>query len=131
LQASSVVSVRRDAGEAAEGFGGFSAVTTARTLERACAAAGLDGGGAELLRLGENAIYRLASVPVVVRIARRYLPDVRAEVAVARWLASADFPAVRLAGPADQPLVVDGRPVTFWKLIADREEFGTVAELDA
>jgi aminoglycoside phosphotransferase len=128
-QASSVVSVTRDGSESAESSGSFSAVTTARTLEQACAAAGLDGGGAELLRLGENAIYRLASVPVVVRIARGYLPDVRAEVAVARWLESAGFPAVRLAGPADQPLVVEGRPVTFWGLIAEREEFGTVAEL--
>jgi aminoglycoside phosphotransferase len=131
LQASSVVSVTCDGSEAAESFGSFSAADTAQTLARACAVAGLDGGGAELLRLGENAIYRLESVPVVVRIARGYLADTRAEVAVARWLESAGFPAVRLAGPADQPLVVDGRPVTFWELVAEREEFGTVAELGA
>ena len=60
-----------------------------------------------------------------------YLPDVRTEVAVARWLESAGLPAVRLTGPADQPLVIDRRPVTFWELISDRQEFGTVAELAA
>lgn len=114
-----------------EGRGALSATTTAETLARACAAAGLDPEGAELLRLGENAIYRLGAVPVVARIARTvdYLPDVRTEVAVARWLESAAFPAVRLAGPADQPLVVDGRVVTFWELVAERTEYGTVAEL--
>lgn len=109
----------------------FSAAGTARTLVLACEAAGLDGRDAVLLRLGENAIYRLPLVPVVARIARTvdYLRDVRAEVGVARWLESAGYPAVRLAGPADQPLVVDGRLVTFWELLSDREEYGTAAEL--
>ena len=81
-------------------MGSFSAQSTARTLAMACAEAGLDASGAELLRLGENAIYRLRAVPVVVRIARTvdYLPDVQTEVAVARWLESAGLPAVRLTG---------------------------------
>jgi aminoglycoside phosphotransferase (APT) family kinase protein len=93
----------------------------------------LDAGGAELLRLGENAIYRLRSVPLVARIARTadYLPDIETEVAAARWLESVAFPAVRLAGPAVQPLVVDGRVVTFWELVSERTEYGTVAELAA
>ena len=92
---------------------------------------GLDAGDAELLRLGENAIYRLHSAPLVARIARTvgYLPAVEAEVAVARWLESVEFPAVRLAGPAEQPVIADGRPVTFWELVAERTEYGTVAEL--
>lgn len=40
------------------------------------------------MRLGENAVYRLAADPVVVRTARTvdYLADVQTEVAVARWL---------------------------------------------
>jgi hypothetical protein len=111
--------------------GGFSAERARRTLDLACGAAGLDPGGAELLRLGENAVYRLRTVRLVARIARTldYLPDVEIEVAVARWLEAAGFPAVRLAGPADQPMVADGRVVTFWELLADRTEFGTVAEL--
>jgi Ser/Thr protein kinase RdoA (MazF antagonist) len=111
--------------------GEFSAESTKQALAEACGAAGLDSAGAELLRLGENAIYRLRSVPLVARIARTvdYLPDIVTEVAVARWLASADFPSVRLAGPDDQPVVADGRVVTFWELVSEREEYGTVREL--
>jgi aminoglycoside phosphotransferase (APT) family kinase protein len=93
--------------------------------------AGLDAQGAELLRIGENAIYRLHSAPLVARIARtiRYLPAIEAEVAVTRWLESVVFPAVRLAGPAEQPVVADGRPVTFWELVSERTDYATVAEL--
>jgi hypothetical protein len=110
---------------------GFSAAGTRRTLDAACAAAGLDAGGAELMRLGENAIFRLRSVPLVARIARTvdYLPDVETEVAAARWLESAGFPAVRLAGPAVQPVVADGRVVTFWELVSEGAEYGTAGEL--
>lgn len=70
----------------------FSTSTTRRTLDLACAKAGLDSADAELVRLGENAIYRLHHHPVVARIARTdaYLPDVQKEVAVARWLATVD-----------------------------------------
>jgi aminoglycoside phosphotransferase len=110
---------------------GFSADSTWRTLEVACSAVGLEAGGAELLRLGENAIYRLDSAPLVARIARTidYLPAITTEVVVARWLESVGFPVVRLAGPADQPVVADRRPVTFWELVSERTEYGTVAEL--
>ena len=67
----------------------------------------------------------------MARIARTvdYLPDIETEVAAARWLESVAFPAVRLAGPADQPVVADGRVVTFWELVSERTEYGTVAEL--
>jgi phosphotransferase family enzyme len=113
------------------GRDGFSAVSARRALEAACAAAGLDAGGAELLRLGENAVYRLASAPLVARVARTldYLPDVETEVAAARWLETMGFPVVRLRGPAVQPVVADGRVATFWELLNDRDEYGTVAEL--
>ena len=110
---------------------GFSAESAARALAVAGAETGLNVAGAELLRLGENAIYRLRSVPLVARIARtiEYLPDVETEVAAARWLESEQFPAVRLAGPAVQPVVADGRVVTFWELLGERTMFGTVGEL--
>lgn len=88
-------------------------------LRASCVAAGLDPGDAELLRLGENAIWRLASVPIVVRISRTadYLVRVRKELCVARWLAEAGAPAVRIDETVpDQPLVVDDHPVTFWVL---------------
>jgi hypothetical protein len=126
--------VTTDGGQAADGpgsRGGFTAEGTRGTLEAACAVSGLDARGAELLRVGENAIFRLRSVPLVARIARTvdYLPDVRTEVAAARWLEGAGFPAVRLAGPVDQPVIADGRVVTFWELVSDTTVWGTVGEL--
>jgi Ser/Thr protein kinase RdoA (MazF antagonist) len=109
----------------------FSANSARRALEVACASTGLDADGAELMRLGENAIYRLHGLPLVARVARTidYLPDVETEVAAARWLESERFPALRLAGPDVQPVVADGRPVTFWELLGEPPEFGTVREL--
>ncbi|WP_219417148.1 phosphotransferase enzyme family protein [Pseudonocardia nigra] len=99
-------------------FGRESAVDV---LQSACAAVGFDPDGAELLRLGENAIFRLDDSPVVVRIARG--PDYRAsaikEVNVARWLAEAGVDAAR-AWDVDQPIDVGGHPVTFWHYIAGR-----------
>jgi aminoglycoside phosphotransferase (APT) family kinase protein len=48
---------------------------------------------------------------------------------VARWLESAAFPAARLAGPADQPIVSAGRVVTLWAQVSESQSYGTVAEL--
>src|SRR5450755_498751 len=94
----------------------FTSAEALATLEEACLAVGLRHEGAELLRLGENAIFRLAHDPVVVRIARNLdvLADAEKEVAVARWLQDANLPATE---PADytQPIIARGRPVTFWK----------------
>ncbi len=95
---------------------GFSSTAVLPTLRDACARAGLASDGAELLRFGENAIYRLAAAPVVVRIARSadLLRRVERELCVARWLAAADVPAVGVWDEADQPIMVGGHPVTFW-----------------
>jgi Ser/Thr protein kinase RdoA (MazF antagonist) len=84
------------------------------------------------MRLGEHAMFRLRP-PVVVRIARTaaYEADARKEVAVARWLESLGFPAVR-ALDISQPLVIDGRVVTFWAAVTDDENaYGNTAELAA
>jgi Ser/Thr protein kinase RdoA (MazF antagonist) len=98
---------------------GFSSTAVLPTLEEACAQAGLSSDGAELLRLGENAIYQLAADPVVVRIARSAdrLPRVRRELCVARWLAASNVPAVRVIDEIDQPILVHDRPVTFWHTV--------------
>ncbi|EDY63386.1 conserved hypothetical protein [Streptomyces pristinaespiralis ATCC 25486] len=48
----------------------FTAEGVADVLREACEAASLDATGAELLRLGSDAVYRLASLPIIVRIAR-------------------------------------------------------------
>ncbi|MEU9455686.1 aminoglycoside phosphotransferase family protein [Streptomyces sp. NPDC048277] len=109
----------------------FTAEGLEPVLQEACATAGLDSRGAELLRLGSNAVYRLTSLPVIVRIARD--PAVRADmeraVGVARWLETQDFPAMRVPASTAQPLVIAGRVVTFWESVQEREEYGTVAEL--
>ncbi|HLI51202.1 MAG TPA: aminoglycoside phosphotransferase family protein [Thermomicrobiaceae bacterium] len=82
------------------------------------------------MRLGSNAVYHLAA-PVVVRISRHGVgaETARRSVAVARWLASADYPAVR-ALDVDQPIEVDGHAVTFWRSVSDDgDEYATIAEV--
>jgi Ser/Thr protein kinase RdoA (MazF antagonist) len=103
---------------------------TRSLLAQACAAAGLDPGGARLLRLGSNAVYRLAG-PVVARIARPGAGTETAQrtVAVARWLESAGYPAVRAIG-VDQPVMADGHAVTFWEAISDDgSQYATIAQV--
>ncbi|HVB43243.1 MAG TPA: aminoglycoside phosphotransferase family protein [Streptosporangiaceae bacterium] len=110
----------------------FTSAEALAALEEACLAAGLRHEGAELMRLGENAIFRLTHDRVVVRIARNLdvLDDAAKEVAVARWLRDADVPGTE---PADyaQPIIARGRPVTFWKLIDDSGTKATTADLGA
>lgn len=91
--------------------------------------AGLDADGARLLRLGSNAVYHLAT-PVVVRISRHNagLETACRSVAVARWLESADYPAVRVID-VDQPISIDGHTVTFWRSVSDEgDQYATVGE---
>lgn len=94
----------------------------ARTvLDTACAKAGYDSSDATVVRLGENAIFRL-SAGVIVRIARPgQLDAARREVAVARWMEQADIHAVQVTEPDDQPIDVDGRAVTFWRELPPHE----------
>jgi Ser/Thr protein kinase RdoA (MazF antagonist) len=99
-------------------------------LKQACSIAGLDADGARLLRLGSNAVYHLTT-PVVVRIARYDTDQESADrsVAVARWLASVDYPVVH-AIDVDQPITIDGHAVTFWQSVSDDgDEYATVAEV--
>ena len=99
-------------------------------LEQACATAGIDAGGARLLRVGSNAVYRLKA-PVIVRISRpgADASQVRRTVAVARWLESVSYPAVR-AVDVDQPVAVDGHLVTFWEAVSDDgDQYASTAEV--
>jgi aminoglycoside phosphotransferase (APT) family kinase protein len=109
----------------------FTAEGLEPVLQEACATAGLDSRGAEVLRLGSNAVYRLPSAPIVVRIARdpSLLDEMDRAVKVARWLEAQDFPANRVPTSVAQPLVVGGLVVTFWESVQDSEEFATVGEL--
>ncbi|MFF4757095.1 phosphotransferase enzyme family protein [Streptomyces sp. NPDC001292] len=112
---------------------GFTSAGATRVMVAACRISGLDDRGSELIRLGENALFRLASVPVVVRVARgrEWLTTARKEVAVSRWLADEGFPAARIVEDLEQPLVIDGHPVTFWHLIVEGDRKATYGELGA
>lgn len=100
-----------------------------RTLEQVCKRTGLSPAGAELIRIGENAVFRLQE-PVIVRIARtsRYADAAAKEVAVARWLESAGYPATR-ALAVEQPITVDGRVATVWESVSKREEYGDIHQV--
>lgn len=100
--------------------GDFSDEATRVTLEAACRQVGFNSAGAALMRIGENALYRLFDSTVVVRIARTmdYWGQARKEVSVSTWLADIDYPAARVADLVPQPIQANGHPVTFWKFIA-------------
>lgn len=106
----------------------FTVESTKVTLREACEAVGLDPTEAHLMRLGTNAVFRLESA-VVVRIARLdNLDEMIRTVAVARWLESVDYPAVR-ALALNQPVVIDGSAATFWRAISDGESYASVSEV--
>jgi Ser/Thr protein kinase RdoA (MazF antagonist) len=109
----------------------FSSSAALPILREACQQAGLGSDGAELLRIGENANFQLASAPLVVRISRSAdrLPRLTRELCVARWLATAKVPAVRVADEIEQPLVVGGHPVSFWHAVTGGEPTPTHIDL--
>lgn len=80
------------------------------------AEAGL-GRAAELLALGENAVFAVGDLVVKVGRGAELLDRARRELDVAVWLAEADVPAVRAAEP--EPRLVDGHPVTLWQRLPD------------
>jgi aminoglycoside phosphotransferase (APT) family kinase protein len=99
-------------------------------LDQACALVDLSSDDARLMRLGSNAVFHL-SAPIVARVARKGadVEEAFRTVAVARWLESVGYPAVR-AIDVDQPIILDGHAVTFWKSVSiDGEQYATVAEV--
>jgi aminoglycoside phosphotransferase (APT) family kinase protein len=95
--------------------------TSRAALDRAAAKAGLDTAGAAVIRLGENDLYRLPG-SVVARVARVGQDAAAAkEVQVARWLEDGGVPAVRVLREVEQPVVVEGRAVTFWHELPPHE----------
>lgn len=102
--------------------GHFSADRLTEILAGVCAVAGLDPAGATLLRCTANAVFRLASAPVVVRIGASTSLRHRVDkvVRVATWLAEHDVPAVRLASGVRQPVQFDGYLATVWEAVPDR-----------
>jgi aminoglycoside phosphotransferase (APT) family kinase protein len=99
-------------------------------LAQACEVTGLSADGARLLRLGSNAVYRLtARVVARVAYADSDAEEAQRTVNVARWLESAEYPAVR-AVDLDQPVNIDGHPVTFWTALSDTgDEYATIDQV--
>lgn len=108
----------------------FTTESAWQALRHACAAVELDPDGAQLIRIGSNAVFRLA-FPVVVRIApsTSALDQAQKQVVVARWLAGQGFPAVQVVEGVSQPVVVDDRVVTFWVSFADDERFAPIEDV--
>lgn len=86
---------------------------------------------ATLIRLGSNAVFRLAN-DVVARVAPRIdlLENARKQVRVAEWLAFVGYSAMRTID-VTQPVEVDGRVVTFWVSINNNEVFASIADVAA
>jgi aminoglycoside phosphotransferase (APT) family kinase protein len=104
---------------------------SARTaLEEACSVLGLNAGGAELIRLGENAVFRLRSQDIIARVGRSAAkaPAVERQLWVARWLAANEVPAIRPVDVA-QPVIVRERVVAFWESADDGVRYGSTAQL--
>lgn len=89
--------------------------TTRAVLHAACTAVGIPMDDAEVISLGENAIYRLGN-GVVARIScpGQYTAAQR-EIAVSHWLESTHTPAARVIAGIDQPIEIDSHPVVFWQ----------------
>lgn len=97
----------------------FTPATSIELLNAACRVAGLDPGGARLLRHHTNAVYRLARHPVVVKITRPGAGRDRSirTVAVAEALTRTAVPSVRLWPGLNQPIAAGNSYATFWKAV--------------
>ncbi|MGW0251156.1 phosphotransferase family protein [Nocardia goodfellowii] len=106
----------------------FTAVRTREILAIACHAAGLDDAGAVLIRHHTNAVYKLASAPVVVKVGRPNHVGHIDVVGLVRWLEKMEVPTVALVD-TDQPLQIAGCPVTFWRYMDQERGISSAAEL--
>lgn len=96
-------------------------------------ATGLSAPGAELLALGENAVFGVGELVVKVGRSLAEAPELREraerELAVAAWLAESGVPAVRAAEPKAR--TVEGHPVTLWRRLPDAVRPAGPADLAA
>ncbi|EDY45784.1 phosphotransferase enzyme family protein [Streptomyces sp. SPB074] len=91
-------------------------------------AAGLDSG-AELMVLGENAVFASGDLVIKVGRAPELLDRARLALRIADWLKESDVPAVRAA--RSEPLLVEGHPVTLWERLPEASRPATPADLAA
>ena len=95
-------------------------------VRQAAAIHGLDMAGAQVGRVGENAIVLLPRAGVLARVVpgEEMLGHVRQELEVSRWLASVGVPVVRSA--VDEATVAAGCVVVFWEYLAGAESVDLV-----
>ncbi|MFD4954662.1 phosphotransferase enzyme family protein [Streptomyces sp. NPDC058451] len=72
---------------------------------------------AQLLALGENAVFATGDLVVKVGRDAELWDRARRELRIAMWLAEAGVPAVRAA--AQEAILVEGHPVTVWHRLPD------------
>jgi aminoglycoside phosphotransferase len=95
-------------------------------LAEACATVGLSSHRAELVRLGENAIFRLQG-GVIARVSRpRQQEAARREIAVSRWLNVSGVAAVAELAGIEQPVEVGEQSVTFWEELPEHRQASPV-----
>lgn len=100
-------------------------------LDEAAARVGVSSADAELIRDGSNVLWALGE-GVVARIGPSgSLPAARRQLSAARWLRRHDVLTVAPIADLDQPILVQGRPVTWWEQLpahrhASTAELGTV-----
>ncbi len=88
-------------------------------LRTAADIAGLDVTDAQIIRDVFHAMYRLTS-GVVGRVGRPGTADAASrEIAVSDWLAGAGTVVTRPIDGLVQPVVVDTRPMTYWRLLPE------------
>jgi Ser/Thr protein kinase RdoA (MazF antagonist) len=83
----------------------------------------------QLIRLGENAVFRVGH-ELVARVARPHADraELQRLVDVAQWLAREQLPAVRVLD-VDQPIRSGGLAVTFWHALGDDTSYGVARDL--
>ncbi|MDT0421267.1 phosphotransferase enzyme family protein [Streptomyces evansiae] len=88
--------------------------------------AGLDAG-AELMVLGENAVFASGDLVIKVGRAPELLDRAQLALRIADWLKESDVPVVRAA--RSEPLLVEGHPVTLWERLPEASRPATPADL--
>lgn len=96
----------------------FDAPGSLDTLRAACASVGLSAPSPELIRLGENAVWRVRP-GVIARVARDEdrFPMHERGVSLARWMHAHQVPVALPVSDLPNPVRVDGRVVTWWEEI--------------
>ncbi|MCQ4083092.1 aminoglycoside phosphotransferase family protein [Streptomyces sp. RB6PN25] len=106
------------------------AFTERRAREVLAAAAKVDtahAAEAQLLGLGENAVFATGDIVVKVGRDAGLLERAERELRIAGWLAEQGVPAVRAAEPDAE--LVDGHPVTYWWRLPDAVRPAGAADL--